>query len=46
MGDEAFISEVMTVRPPRSPPKAIRAISTESAARSAAVTEPMNGLSL
>ena len=37
---------VMTVRSARSPPKAIRAISTESAAREPAVTEPMNGLSL
>ncbi len=45
-GDEALISEVITVRSARSPPKAIRASSTESTARSAAVTEPMNGLSL
>ena len=36
-GDEALISEVITVRSWRSPPKAMRAISTESAARSAAV---------
>ncbi len=37
---------VITVRPARSPPNAIRARSTESCARLPAVTEPMNGLSL
>ena len=46
IGEDALISEVITVRSARSPPKAMRAISTESAARSAAVTDPMNGLSL
>ena len=35
----------MTVRSCRSPPKAMRAMSTESCAREPAVTEPMNGLS-
>ena len=45
-GDEALMSEVITVRSWRSPPKAIRLSSIESAARSAAVTEPMYGLSL
>ena len=45
-GDEALMSDVMTVRSARSPPKAIRASSIESTARSAAVTDPMNGLSL
>ena len=40
------MSESITVRPMReSVPKAIFASSTESWARSGAVTEPMNGLS-
>ena len=47
MGDEALIRLVMTVFPStKSSPKAILARSTESWARSVAVTEPMNGLSL
>ena len=37
---------VMTVRSARSPPNAMRASSTLSDARSPAVTEPMNALSL
>jgi hypothetical protein len=41
-----LIRLVITVRLPRSPPSAIRASSTLSAARLPAVTEPMNGLSL
>ena len=46
IGDEALIRLVRTVRSSRSPPKAIRASSTESAARSPAVTDPISGLSL
>ena len=45
-GDDALISDDITVRSARSPPKPMRASSTESAARSPAVTDPMNGLSL
>src|SRR5215207_4436615 len=45
-GEEALMRLVITVRSWRSPPKAIRASSTESAARSPAVTEPMKPLSL
>ncbi len=45
IGELALMSEVMTVLSPSLPPKPIRAISTESWARSGAVTEPMNGLS-
>ena len=43
-GEAALMSEVNTVRPARSPPKAMRAISTESSARSGAVTDPMSAL--
>ena len=39
--DDALMSEVITVRSWRSPPNAMRLSSIESAARSAAVTEPM-----
>ena len=46
IGEFALMSESITVRPMReSVPKAIFASSTESWARSGAVTEPMNGLS-
>jgi len=45
-GDEALISEVITVRSCRSPPNAMRARSTLSWAREPAVTEPMKPLSL
>ncbi len=44
-GDDALIRLVITVRSSSDPPKPIRASSTESAARSPAVTDPMNGLS-
>ena len=47
IGELALISEVMTVLVSRNfSPNTIFAISTVSAARSGAVTEPMNGLSL
>ncbi len=45
-GELALIRLVKTVRPARSPPNATRHSSIESMARSGAVTEPMNGLSL
>ena len=45
-GDEALIRLVSTVRPARSPPNAILASSTLSAARSPAVTDPISALSL
>ena len=41
-----MISDVNTVRSAKSPPNAMRAMSTLSCAREPAVTEPMNGLSL